>query len=90
MRFKVLFDRRYEIQNILVPGGTSEFFTSKALVFDEVFQKMNHYVQYADSNNGDIQDIKTGALFLMFMSETVTATSQPAITHYTRVRYTDN
>jgi len=51
---------------------------------------MNHYVQYADSNNGDITDIKTGALLLVFMSETAIVGSQPAITHYTRVRYTDS
>lgn len=90
MRFKVLFDRRYEVQNRFNSGSTQDFYTTNTIHFDEVFQKMNHYVQYADSNNGDIQDIKTGALFLLLMSETATAGQQPAITYYFRLRYTDN
>jgi len=90
MRFKVLFDRRYEVQNNFTPTAGSQFNTINSLRYDEIFEKMNHYVQYADSNNGDITDIKTGALLLVFMSETAIVGSQPAITHYTRVRYTDS
>lgn len=98
-RFKVLYDKRQWVQpNVVIPGSTTATQSYSAVVwtsanksvYDEIYLKLSHEVQYADSNNGDITDIKTGALFLIAVADNATAAQQPAITSYVRVRYHDN
>lgn len=98
-RFKVLYDKRMMVTpNVVVPGSTTVQQSYSAVInntpskslYDEIYLKLSHEVQYADSNNGDITDIKTGALFLIAISDNATAAQQPLITSYVRVRYHDN
>jgi len=98
-RFKVLYDKRIFVQpNVVIPGSTTVDQSYSAIVwtstsksvYDEIYLKLSHEVQYTDSNNGDITDIKTGALFLVAVSDNATAAQQPGITYYVRMRYHDN
>lgn len=98
-RFKVLYDKRMMVTpNVVVPGSTTVQQSYAAVInntpskslYDEIYLKLSHEVQYSDSNNGDITDIKTGALFLIAISDNATAAQQPLITSYVRVRYHDN
>lgn len=89
-RFKILYDKRHTLQASTVVGTTIVYIPDDSQIYDETYMKLSHEVHYSDSNNGDITDIKTGALFLVTMCSTASAGQQPAITSYTRVRYHDN
>lgn len=52
-------------------------------------KKMNHPVQYNDSNNNDITDIESGALYLYFTSSVGAAGDEPSCYHSYVLQYTD-
>lgn len=89
-RFKVLYDKRHAVQASTVVSNTFVMVPTDSQIYDETYMKLSHEVHYADSNNGDITDIKTGALFLVTLSGTASVGQQPAITSYIRMRYHDN
>jgi len=90
-RFKVLYDKRHVVnaQTVIAAANTTQN-TMLLSVYDEIYLKLSHEVQYSDSNNGDITDIKTGALFLVTLTSNASAGQQPGITSYARVRFHDN
>jgi len=85
-RFKILFDKRYNLNNQLAATTTTTF----SEVFDEMYQKINLKTIYANTNNGDITDIDTGAMFLFLTTESGAAANDPIAQFYMRIRYTDN
>lgn len=90
-RFKVLYDKRHVVTpNNIVAANNVIQTTALMSIYDEIYLKLSHEVQYSDSNNGDITDIKTGALFLVTLTSNATAGQQPGITSYTRLRFHDN
>lgn len=90
-RFKVLFDKRYMITpSTVIAAANFVQTTMMGAVYDEVYLKLSHEVFYADTNAGDITDIKTGALFLVTVGGNPDTGEQPGLSFYTRLRYTDN
>lgn len=89
-RFKVLYDQTKFLQT--QQAGTAEVAGSPLVAFyDQTFQKMDLEVSYANTNNGNIQDIRTGALFLVFIGFTGNnANNNIDVTYYNRIRYYDN
>ena len=86
-RFKVLYDQRVIIHS--QPVVTELTIPPNFAHWIEKYQKMNLEAHYSDSNNGDIQDIRTGALFLVMVSDSAAAANRIAATIYNRIRYTD-
>ena len=90
-RFKVLYDKRVTVTAAIVTASAAEVqFAENKTVYDETYLKLSHEVHYANSNNGDITDMRTGALFLVTLCDTAAALTQPLITSYVRLRYHDN
>lgn len=90
-RFKVLYDKRFMITPSTIIGASNFVQTTMAgAQYDEVYIKLNHEVFYADTNAGDITDIKTNALFLVLVGSNPDAGEQPGVSFYTRLRYVDN
>lgn len=85
-RFKILFDKRYCLNNQTTATSSQAFSTQ----FDENFTKLNLKTQYANSNNGDITDIETGALLFFAISDATATANNPVLTMYHRLRYVDN
>lgn len=55
----------------------------------KVFRRLDMKTIYDDSNAGDITDISSNALYMLFISEEV-ADNFPTIEHVARVRFIDN
>lgn len=89
-RFRILFDRRYHVQHTWYTTTPTLTLGQPGSIYDEVYLKMNQITHYANTSTGLVSDIKTGALWLMAISDTATADEQPYFTFYTRLRYTDN
>lgn len=91
-RFKILFDRRYTAQHTwYVPGPPPAIsLGNPSANYDEVYLKMNHRTDYANTSAGTVADIKTGALFLISLSDTATTDEYPFFSFWLRLRYTDN
>lgn len=85
-RFRILYDKRWILQHQLSSTTTGTF----SSVFDEVYLKVNLKTIYANSNNGDITDIDTGALLLFITSDAAATANYPDLLFYSRVRYVDN
>jgi len=87
-RFKILYNKVHTIQSQLATSVEVPTFSD---MWDETYQKLNLETHYSNSNNGDIQDIRTGALFLAMICFTNgAAANQPGVTYYSRIRYYDN
>lgn len=88
-RFRILFDKRYFVHSMFaIAGGASA--SSQALVYDEVYLKVNHLTQFANTSTGTYSDIRTGALWLVALSDNAAAAEQPLFTYFSRVRFVDN
>lgn len=85
-RFKVLYDQRFLCNNQLSAGVLPPKFSN----WMEKFQKMNLETQYAAANTGTVTDIRTGSLFLLFISDETAAANACQVDFYCRVRYYDN
>lgn len=84
-RFRILWDKRYTLTNAI-----TNVQAPKINDYDEVFLKTNLLVSYSDTNNGDIQDIITGAIFFVTVSDSSGAANDPTVYGYSRIRYVDN
>ncbi|AUM61921.1 capsid [uncultured virus] len=90
-RFKVLFDKRYMLTpSTIIAAANFLQTTTNGTIYDEVYLKLSHEAYYADTNAGDITDIKTGALFLVTVGSNPDVNEQPGISFFARLRYTDN
>lgn len=88
-RWKVLYDKMYMIQSPFVTASGAAL-TTFAQIYDQVYLKMNHTAEYdPTSNTGTFADLKTGALWLVALSDNNTLAQQPLLTYWTRLRYTD-
>lgn len=89
-RFKVFYDQTKMLQSQEL--GTAEIQGAPLVAcYDQTFQKMDLEVSYANSNNGSIADIRTGALYLVFVAFTGSnAVNNADVTYYARIRYFDN
>lgn len=85
-RFKILMDKRWVVNNQLSASQAPANYEC----FDEQYLNLNLKCTYANTNNGDVTDIETGALLLFLTSDTGTAADQPALQFYNRIRFTDN
>lgn len=78
-RFQVLYDE----EQPLVPGSSTQ-----EIFLDNVVET-NIIPVYSNTNNGDIQDINTGALFLVYTSNQTSMGDEPLIDYHSRVYYFD-
>lgn len=86
-RFKILMDKRWKVNNQLASATTGYTFSE---IFDEHYMKMNLKTTYADTNNGTIADIDTGALYLFITSDADSAVDNGVLLFYSRLRFVDN
>ncbi|AUM61684.1 capsid [uncultured virus] len=86
-RWKVLWDKRYPIVSTYQPSGITP---GQNMIYDETFIKLNHAVEYSDSSTGTVADIKTGAVWLIALSDNGTTGNQPVFTYWSRIRFADN
>jgi len=84
-RFRILWDKRYTLTNAI-----SNIQAPKNNDYDEIFLKTNLLISYSDTNNGDIQDIITGAIFFVAVSDSAGAANDVSVYAYSRIRYVDN
>jgi len=85
-RFRILWDERIDLGNLVANNAASDIITG----YREKFLKTNLLVSYSDTNNGDIQDIITGAIFLVFVGASATAANYSQHQYYARIRFVDN
>jgi hypothetical protein len=85
-RFKILWDKRWVLVNSLTATTTADLTEQ----YDEKYMKINLKTIYANTNNGDITDIETGALWIFLTTESGTTANQPVLQYYFRIRYVDN
>lgn len=85
-RFRILFDKRYNVSN----AGADDRAGWKFQCFDETFQKMNLKIGYSDSALGTIAAIETGALYFYVISDIIDADNLGRCLFSSRVRYFDN
>lgn len=85
-RFKVLFDRRYQVAN----NNADDRAGWQNQIFDETFQKMNMKISYSDSALGTIAAIETGAIYVYFCTDNIDPDNLALATLSTRIRYFDN
>lgn len=85
-RFKILYDKRWVLNN-QITASTS---TTWSQIFDEIYLKVNLKCTYSNTNNGDITDIDSGALYLFLTSDSAAVANNPGLLYYSRIRYTDN
>jgi len=78
-RFYCLWDKVYNLDGA---GGTT-------VVSDDFFKKINLPVLYKDTTAGDVTDMQTGALWLVYAGNTAAGTDDMDVQIQTRVRYTD-
>jgi len=85
-RFRILWDERIDLTNLTSANAP----TVNVTAYREKFLKTNLLVSYSDTNNGDIQDIITGAVFLLFVGASATAANYGSHQYFARLRYVDN
>jgi len=85
-RFRILWDERVDLTNLTAANAP----TINITAYREKFLKTNLMVSYSDTNNGDIQDIITGALFLLVIGASGTAANYGSHQYFARLRYVDN
>lgn len=84
-RFNVLWDKRFTYANQVTNVPFSE-----GNQYHEYFVRTNLKTTYAAASAGDITDIRTGALLLVYVSDSAAAANDPVVSGYVRIRYTDN
>lgn len=85
-RFKILYDKRWVVNNNLAATTTATW----SQIFDEVYLKVNLKCNYANTSNGDVTDIDTGALWLFLTSDSGATANNPDVLLYNRIRFVDN
>jgi len=85
-RFRILWDKKFMLTNLV--GANSP--TDKINDMDQYYKKTRLQVGYADSNNGDITDIITGAIYLLAVGQHTAAANQGTIEFFSRIRFYDN
>lgn len=85
-RFRILWDERVDLTNLTAANAPTNIITQ----YREKFLKTNLLVSYSDTNNGDIQDIITGAVFLLIIGASATAANYSSHQFYSRIRFVDN
>lgn len=91
-RFKILMDKSYVINPILAltttTGATDTVATVSVInIYKKFKRKLSRTVKYDDGNAGDITDIQTNALHVLFVSSV--ASNTPAITGGFRFYFKD-
>lgn len=76
-RYHVLKDMQFALSN----GGRESVYFEKTL-------KLRFHTRYNTSNNGDVTDIVTNALYMVYLSDQ--ATNTPTLNINTRLRFIDN
>jgi len=85
-RFRILWDKKFMLTNLV--GANSP--TEKVNDMDQYYKKTRLQVGYADSNNGDITDIITGAIYLLAVGQHTAAANQGILEYFSRIRFYDN
>jgi len=85
-RFKILWDRKFNLINQTSAGQSNPNFTN----YDEYYKKTRLQISYADSDNGDITDIITGALYIVAIGLNSVAANYSIIEWFCRIRFYDN
>lgn len=88
LRWKVLFDRRYTVQSGFVGSGL--VIPSISQVYDEVYLKLNHDIEYADTSTGLIGDLRKNAIYFVYFCDNNVTAQQPTMIYYNRIRFNDN
>jgi len=87
LRFKILYD---EVLPMGVQFSVGQTLPPNFQQWIKKYQKVNLETRYADSNNGDITDITTGALVLLLLSDNADAANNVTVNAWTRIRFYDN
>jgi len=85
-RFKIMWDQMYTL-------STQQNATTIPFIAcnDHTYQKVNLETHYADTNNGNVTDIRTGAIYLFFIAFTGGVSDNDIdIGYHTRLRFYDN
>lgn len=85
-RFRILWDKKFMLSNM----PTADGITSKLNDYDQYYKKTKLQVGYADSNNGDITDIITGAIYLLAIGQHTATANQGILEYFSRIRFYDN
>jgi len=85
-RFRILWDKKFMLANM----PTADAVTAKLNDYDQYYKKTRLQVGYADSNNGDITDIITGALYLLAVGQHSATANQGILEYFCRIRFYDN
>jgi len=85
-RFKILWNRVFDLVNVSAAAGSTFGMGGS----DKYFSKTNLLTSYADSTNGDITDIITGALYFVAVGAHSAAANYPTVEYYSRLRFYDN
>ncbi|AMH87768.1 putative capsid protein [Pacific flying fox faeces associated circular DNA virus-14] len=85
-RFRIIMDRKFTLTNLVANNGPTDII----IACDQMYKKTKLMVTYSDSNTGLIDDISTGALYLVTVGLHAAAANQGVIEYFSRVRYYDN
>lgn len=85
-RFRILYDKVFNLTNLTAANAPTNIITD----FEKWYLKTNLLVSYSDTNNGDINDIITGALLIVLVGPSATAANYPSAEYFVRLRYVDN